>query len=93
MSPGVLGVVWVLENRTRNEKTTRLGGSKRADEVGALLKYYYKAAGSGFLIHLRHSATVDNGFATPKNGPHPVSQQHRTCNASATAWMASGTTR
>jgi hypothetical protein len=34
--------------------------------VGALLKYYYKAAGSGFLIHLRHSATVDNGFATPK---------------------------
>jgi hypothetical protein len=52
MSPGVLGVVWVLENRTRNEKTTRLGGSKRADEVGALLKYYYKAAGSGFLSHL-----------------------------------------
>ncbi len=66
MSPGVLGVVWVLENRTRNEKTTRLGGSKRADGVGALLKYYYKAAGSGFLSHGSHSATVDNGFATPK---------------------------
>jgi hypothetical protein len=52
MSPGVLGVVWVLENRTRNEKTTRLGGSKRADGVGALLKYYYEAGGCGFLSHL-----------------------------------------
>jgi hypothetical protein len=74
MSPGVLGVVWVLENRTRNEKTTRLGGSKRADGVGALLKYYYKAAGSEFLSHGSHSATVDNGFATPKTRQSGVPQ-------------------
>lgn len=54
--------------------------------VGALLKYYYKAAGSGFLIHLRHSATVDNGFATPKTGsPRKNSRAATTAKAKAKA--------
>jgi hypothetical protein len=54
--------------------------------VGALLKYYYKAAGSGFLLHLRHSATVDNGFATPKTGsPRKNSRAATTAKAKAKA--------